>query len=302
MTLEHTIGFIEDYMSSYSEEDIVVDFHGGEPLLQFDKIRYTIDELNKIFIGRINYGITTNGTIISDNILDFLVKNFYYSLSISIDGSKEVHDRNRRLKNGNGSYEIVIKNAKKILERRDDVRARMTVNTETVNSLFSSVCALYQEGFKIIVPAVDYFDSEWDNEKLTVLFEQLQMIKAELKEGKLKAQIGLLDDYKSNVVKECTGGSKSFHISSNGEIYPCAFVVGNPQYTIGNVYDGLDSQKTQWFRNINQMPIQQCDGCSHERGCIATRCKILNRILMGDYYNPTPVICNVENVKYKIHK
>lgn len=90
------------------------------------------------------------------SILKYLVENFEYSLSISIDGAKETHDLKRRLKGGKGSFDVVIKNARRILERRKDVRVRMTVDSTTVNALFSNVCALNEEGFKLIVPGIDY--------------------------------------------------------------------------------------------------------------------------------------------------
>lgn len=71
---------------------------------------------------------------------------------------------------------------------------------------------------------------------------------------------------------------------------------------IGDVFSGLNAQKVKDFCGINELPIKECEGCSHEHACISTRCKILNKILVGDFYQPTPVICNVENLKYSLLK
>lgn len=131
-TLDNVIDFIDEHMSHNPGEDLLIDFHGGEPLLQFDKIEYAIEKFNKMFGKRVRYGITTNGTILTDNILKCLVDNFHYSLSVSIDGTRETHDQKRRMKDGKGSYDIVIKNARRILEKRKDVRVRMTVDSTTV--------------------------------------------------------------------------------------------------------------------------------------------------------------------------
>lgn len=301
-TLKDSISFIEERMEHCPDEDLIVDFHGGEPLLQFDKIKYAIEKLNKLFDKRVKYGITTNGTILTEDILKYLVENFEYSLSISIDGAKETHDLKRRLKGGKGSFDVVIKNARRILERRKDVRVRMTVDSTTVNALFSNVCALNEEGFKLIVPGIDYFDPEWNQDKMAILYEQMLLLKTEIQKGTLTAQVGLLDDYHNATVRVCTGGWNSFHINPHGEIYPCAFVEGDSKYVIGNVCEGLDLKKVQWFHSINKGPVKGCENCAHEQGCISTRCKILNEILVGNFYKPSPVICNVENLKYRISK
>lgn len=301
-TLDNVIDFIDEHMSHNPGEDLLIDFHGGEPLLQFDKIEYAIEKFNKMFGKRVRYGITTNGTILTDNILKCLVDNFHYSLSVSIDGTRETHDQKRRMKDGKGSYDIVIKNARRILEKRKDVRVRMTVDSTTVNKLFSNVCALNAEGFKLIVPGIDYFDSKWDQDKMLILYQQMLLLKEEIQKGKLTARVGLLDDYQSTAVRVCTGGKNSFHISSSGTIYPCAFVEGNLKYVIGNVCDGLDSKKIQWIQSINELSVKACENCAHEQGCISTRCKILNKILVGDFCTPSPVICNVENLKFNMSK
>ena len=196
-TLDNVIDFIDEHMSHNPGEDLLIDFHGGEPLLQFDKIEYAIEKFNKMFGKRVRYGITTNGTILTDNILKCLVDNFHYSLSVSIDGTRETHDQKRRMKDGKGSYDIVIKNARRILEKRKDVRVRMTVDSTTVNKLFSNVCALNAEGFKLIVPGIDYFDSKWDQDKMLILYQQMLLLKEEIQKGKLTARVGLLEKFVS---------------------------------------------------------------------------------------------------------
>jgi len=68
-TLDNVIDFIDEHMSHNPGEDLLIDFHGGEPLLQFDKIEYAIEKFNKMFGKRVRYGITTNGTILTDNMV-----------------------------------------------------------------------------------------------------------------------------------------------------------------------------------------------------------------------------------------
>ena len=57
----------------------------------------------------VSYSITTNGTIMNDEILEWFINNRVH-LKLSIDGTMEIHDRNRKTKFGIGSYRNIIKN------------------------------------------------------------------------------------------------------------------------------------------------------------------------------------------------
>ena len=86
-----------------------------------------------------SYIITTNATLLNDENIDFLIKN-YAQISISIDGNEKAHNSNRIFHNRRGSFDIVIQNSKKILDRAPfDICARMTVNRKNVEYLFDGV-------------------------------------------------------------------------------------------------------------------------------------------------------------------
>lgn len=299
-TMEDTILFIDNYMSLNHDEDMIIDFHGGEPLLQFEAIRYAVIELKKKFNDRVKFGITTNGTIFSRQILDFLCDNFYYSLSISLDGNKETHNLNRKLKNGEGSYELVINNAKEFLKKRNDVRIRMTVNSKTVTGLYHSVMDLIEQGFRIIAPCIDYFDINWNKTNMRILEEQLILLKNELNKKNDLVQVGLLNDYKNTSIGICQGGKNSYHINPKGEIFPCAFVMGNHKYFLGDIYNGLKDMEVIKIQAINEVQNNVCKGCTHIAGCISSRCKLLNKIISNDYHTPAATVCTMENIKYKV--
>src|SRR5512140_3579859 len=89
-----------DFLVAHSRKSkrVRLDFFGGEPLLAFGLIRRSV-EYAKSHIGpdgpETNVTIASNGTILSEEILEFLVEHKVY-LQFSIDGEKEVHDRERR--------------------------------------------------------------------------------------------------------------------------------------------------------------------------------------------------------------
>ncbi|MCI9174751.1 MAG: radical SAM protein [Lachnospiraceae bacterium] len=115
MSYETAKKAIDFYMEhSVDCEEKVIGFYGGEPLLKFDLIKKMIEYCNKTFRGNsIVYTITTNGTLLTDEIMDFLIRNHVY-ITISLDGPKAIHDKNRKLIDESGSYDIVIKNLEKL--------------------------------------------------------------------------------------------------------------------------------------------------------------------------------------------
>lgn len=87
-------------------------FYGGEPLLNFSLIKYCVDYiLQKIDGRKIDFYITTNFTILNDEILEFLVNN-NFNIAISLDGPEEIHNEFRKFSNNQGSYSVLVENLK----------------------------------------------------------------------------------------------------------------------------------------------------------------------------------------------
>jgi uncharacterized protein len=299
--LQQTLLFIQKYMASYQDEELVVDFHGGEPLLQYDKVIYAVKTLREKYGEGIRFGITTNGTIMTDNVLKLLTNEFDYSLTVSLDGEEKYHNMNRKMKTGEGSYEKAMQTALSILKIRKDVRIRMTVNSRNVCNFCNNVLHLLNMGFSVIAPAIDYFDLSWDQDSMYLLENQLIDLKRCLKDmDKENIRVGLVDDYRQQKIGICLGGLTSFHINPKGQIYPCSYAVGELQYLIGDVKNGINNEKVKWFQTINDVKNMDCMGCGHEEACLASRCKLLNYYITNNLYLPAPTVCTVENIKKRV--
>lgn len=91
-----------DYVLKQSNGDkITISFHGGEPLLQFNKIRDLVSyvECNKASSQVVNFSVQTNGTLFTEDVISFLSEK-EFSVGISLDGSTEVANRHRPSKKG----------------------------------------------------------------------------------------------------------------------------------------------------------------------------------------------------------
>ncbi|MDC7124248.1 MAG: radical SAM protein [Spirochaetales bacterium] len=90
------------------ERPIIITFYGGEPLLNYSVIKYVIEYVNSLNMENIIFSLTTNGVLLNEERIDFLVSN-NVSIGISLDGPKEEHDRNRVFEGGKGSFDSVYK-------------------------------------------------------------------------------------------------------------------------------------------------------------------------------------------------
>lgn len=213
------ISFITEKIGE-STDTIIIEFHGGEPLLNFPIIKYIVEKLEKEYPQyKFIYGITTNGTICTPEIIKFLTSYCTYSLTVSLDGMESAHNSNRILKNGEPTYSLALKTAKMLQEIRSDVRIRMTVVPDTLKELADGIIQFVNMGFKIIVPVLDYFNQNWTKEDIDLLAQVLRSVK-EYMEGNTKfsdVQIAMVSDQGKNL-GQCGGGNSSFHITPNGDI------------------------------------------------------------------------------------
>lgn len=95
-----------DFLKEHSQnaENRHIGFYGGEPLLNFELIERAVEYAKKLFGEDMSFAITTNATLVNDKIAEYFAKN-NFNIIISLDGPQEMHDANRLMVNGTGSFE-----------------------------------------------------------------------------------------------------------------------------------------------------------------------------------------------------
>lgn len=293
--ITHIIQEIKDV-----DEEIIIEFHGGEPLLNFPLIEYTVNKINCIFPkNKKRYGITTNAYYLDEKKADFLAEWMNFNLSISIDGRQEINDMYRLTKDGKGTFKIVKENAMYLLKKRKDVKVRMTILPETVKYLYDNCMDLIEVGFSVIGGSLDYYNSGWTKEHFEILYNEL--VKLYMFQKKYKNIRFPIVNYYCKKKEVCGFGKKYFNLYPNGDIYPCAYCAGDSNYIVGNInMEGFNMEKIYQFKEINRKINKECTGCSHIQNCISSRCKFINKSLTGDYFKPSPVMCGMENIKQRL--
>jgi uncharacterized protein len=155
---------LTNHIEKYRLRKFYVLFHGGEPLL-IGKQRLFDLCTNLVEIGnntgcKISLSITTNGVLIDDEFASIL-KHFDVSVTISIDGTKEVNDKNRIYHNKKGSYDDIISSIKKLKNFDVDLGILSVCNPDFSPELLYNhfVFDLKFKHFDVLMPDVTFEDS-----------------------------------------------------------------------------------------------------------------------------------------------
>jgi uncharacterized protein len=154
--------FITNYITSQPTPVVEFVWQGGEPtLLGLDFFRRVV-ELQKPFLGQktINNSLQTNGTLLTDEWCRFLKAN-NFMVGISLDGPREIHDRYRRDRKGNGTFDQVMRGLKLLREHKVDYNVLACIAKETAKSPLDVYRFLRNEGIEFIqfTPVVERFSN-----------------------------------------------------------------------------------------------------------------------------------------------
>lgn len=115
------------------EDFLTFEFQGGEPLLNFDILKYIV-EYSESTKGnkQVSYNIVSNLVMLTDEIIDFCIRH-KISVSTSLDGPASVQNKNRMLISEEGSYDIVTKKMYKLRARGLKIGAIQTTTKHSLN-------------------------------------------------------------------------------------------------------------------------------------------------------------------------
>jgi His-Xaa-Ser system radical SAM maturase HxsB len=103
------------YLFDVKNPNVTLEFQGGEPLLNWRVLSILIEQARKFNAGakKLQLALVSNLTLMDEEKMKFLV-DFDVDICTSLDGPKEIHDRNRIFSTGKGSYDIVTAKVKKL--------------------------------------------------------------------------------------------------------------------------------------------------------------------------------------------
>lgn len=268
----------------------MIGFYGGEPLLNYQVIKDIIIHLkNEDLFKDIQFTITTNGLLLDEDRIDFLIGNDVIVL-FSLDGPKSQHDRSRVDANGNGTFDDIMENINKYIEKKGYA---FTNSVYDFRSNFREIASFFDSHSKIMSmafsPVNDNDTTYYDmfSEKEMMEFQQqldeiyLDFFNEEnLSDSKTedflinwitKNSAGVMTrvpfDRKSGLINYtggCVPADKMF-ANIDGDILICEKL--NNSYKIGSIDDGLDYKKIIKIVNDYNDATKKCKNCVLNKMC-----------------------------------
>ena len=123
MSKEVMESFIDFLCDTNPETSTLIDFFGGEPLVNWEIIKYGLELMEDLnLLHKLYFMISTNGTLITDEIA-YTLSKYNVHVNISVDGTPEKHNYER-----NNSYDKTIQGLRKLYDYGlcRDITARLT--------------------------------------------------------------------------------------------------------------------------------------------------------------------------------
>lgn len=285
------------------------DFFGGEPLMNFDVVKKTVEyaneraaKLGKKFL----FTMTTNGVLLKGEIADWLNANME-NVVLSLDGRKEVHDAVRKTVNGKGSFDVIIENFKNFVAKRGNKSYYIRGTFTNKNLDFAKdVLFMADSGFKEISLEPVVLDK---GHKLAITEEMLPEIKEEYKklareyiERRKKGNGFHFFHFTIDLeggpclnkrVNACGAGNEYFSVTPVGDIYPCHQFADKPEFYMGNVFEGkINEQIRAKFKNSSLFTREGCKDCFAKYHC-SGGCAANNYVFCGDINKPYKLTCEM---------
>ena len=265
---------------SKNRHNLEVDFFGGEPLMNFQVVKNLVAygrSLEKEYNKRFNFTMTTNAVLLNDENMRWIDDNMN-NVVLSLDGRKAVNDHMRKTVSGGGSFDVIIENIKKMAALREASGKEYYVRgTYTKNNLDfgKDVEFLAAQGFRsvsvepvvtdetknyaILEGDVNRIKSEYDRLALTYLDKAARGLDYLFYHFMVNLDAGPCV-YKR--ISGCGAGRDYVAVTPQGTIYPCHQFVGNDDFIMGNVDEGITNpQIKETFMGANLLKKEACREC-----------------------------------------
>ncbi len=296
---------------SAGRRNLEVDFFGGEPLMNFDVVKQTVEyarSLEKEHGKAFRFTITTNGLLLDDDKIDYINREMSNCI-LSFDGRKSVHDRLRLRVGGTGCYDRVLPLFQKLVAQRSSdkdyyVRGTYTkYNLDFVNDIKHMLDLGFQEISVEPVVSEERLDYSVKEDDLSAIFSEYEKLAdfviEQTKAGKPFDFFHFMIDLNQGPcaikrLRGCSCGNEYVAVTPSGDIYPCHQFVGQEEWKMGNVLDGtLNLEMKNQFAVTNVYSKPECKECWAKFYC-SGGCNANNQQYEGSMTVPHKISCALE--------
>ena len=264
--------------NSGKRRNLEVDFFGGEPLMNWDVVKELVKyarSIEKEHGKNFRFTLTTNGVLIDDEVIEFSNKEMS-NVVLSLDGRKEIHDRLRVDYAGNGSYERIVPKFKQFVESRGGrnyyMRGTFThANPDFTKDVFHMADMGFTELSMEPVVCAEGDPAGLTAEDIETVKDQYEILACEMLRRQQEGRPFTFYHYMLDLtegpciykrISGCGSGTEYMAVTPWGDLYPCHQFVGEEDYKLGNIWDGVTNpQLREDFRACNAYSRPDCKDC-----------------------------------------
>ena len=201
---------------------------GGEPFIRKD-----IVEILEYASKKLTVDVSTNASLITDEIVERLNKIELKMIHVSLDGNKEEHESVR----GKTTYDRTLKGLESLKKSKNKIRIGSVIHISNQNNLESLIKdSIKLKANEIIFSIMEPVDGQ---SKSLIKTKSNDEIIKDLDKLKLKYNNKIIVNYNFGkqpvYVKECPGGNKFLYINNMGFVSPCPWVYENNKECISRI-------------------------------------------------------------------
>lgn len=170
--IDATLLFIKNIIKEKKISEFQLDWFGGEPLLCFKNVMVPLcTEAKKIcdmYGVKFISGITTNGYLITKDMIPFFKEYNYRSFQITLDGIRDVHNSIRFTHNNRGSFDKIVENVSSLAKelKPENLALRINYTAETFTQIAEIIPMFSKEIRPYITVLLQQVWQDKDNNKI----------------------------------------------------------------------------------------------------------------------------------------
>lgn len=289
-------------------ERLGVSFFGGEPLVHRDLVRETVAHVDEAVAAMptpvpVHFFMNTNATLIDEDAIEMMAERF--TVYVSLDGEKEIHDQYRVTPTGKGSFDDVMAGLARLREAKIPFHVLGVLNPATAGHVGGTLRTLLGLGAEKIHLSANYA-ADWTDESIEQLRAGLKDAgDAWMEEFRAGRAVGV-EPFHAKILSHLKGGMPcpsrcllggcEWAVSPQGNIYACAQMIGedrNTELVIGTVQDGIDLKGLMELQRLKDRVEKTCGDCELRDRC-QSHCGCRHLALSGKLGEITATLCEIE--------
>lgn len=285
---EETARKAVDFIMGFEDvKGIGIAFYGGEPLLNFPvvkaAVKYASQEARKRGLPEVTYQLTTNGTLLTDEMITFL-KEYPISIMVSIDGPASIHDAMRVTATGEKTHALVVRNLQKLIETPGKHKVSVSGVVTGKGRLKESYEYLSQFPLKetklshvhylnecdaVTYKLSDAKKEEYMKDMRVLAWECVDLILKGVRPPYYNFEMMIVQLWKhARKSRFCFAGVGQIGISPEGDIYPCGPAANLKEFKLGSLGEGINQHVfNEWVRRTS-LENKDCNECWAETLCV----------------------------------